>query len=78
MYLRAQKELCELPLHVSIRNELYMSLKQFLKLSEVIWVQFMEKYRIFQDLTALSIGCLTCDLSLIFRNSPFAANFHRI
>ena len=42
-YLRAQKELCELPLLVSIRNELFMSLKPFLKLFEAISVPCVEK-----------------------------------
>ena len=42
-YLRAQKELWELPLHRYIRNGLLMGLKVFLESLGTIWVTFFKK-----------------------------------
>ena len=42
-YLRAQKELWELPLHGCIRNGMFMCVEVFLGCLEAIWTHFFEK-----------------------------------
>ena len=52
-YLRAQKELWELPLHRYIRNGLLMGLKVFLECFGTIWILFFKKTIKFSGLTTL-------------------------